>query len=434
MVVCVHTSILVDGKPQIIRVEVSSQVGLPGIRIIGLPSRSITEAKERIITAVRQCGIRLKATKVVINLAPVSLAKTDSGIEFAMAVGLLASMGSIPVPSNEALFIGELSLSGEVQPVMGLSQRLKIPSHLGFHNIFTPDQSDRIIFSSSQAVWIVPTLQDYVAYSLGRKKLVQAVSVRADSNSGIASTVFSEVSLDYPSLRLLLSCIATQTPVLFITQQDTVLQQITSTTAKSLQLEQYLITPITPVRELKAQLLNVPQHTGVLISLHNLAAISLEVQKFVAYWYMERVSQSAAGSKPYLLATTAACACGKSGTLRDICSCTARQKQLYLAGFAPEVQRLFAYTSHLENECVLRASHRAAVVEKQLQAPTAPLPDDFLQIAHAAGAADLTSDRLAQLFALATILAQIDAVAQPTTAHVRELIEAESQHFFSHRR
>ena len=83
------TTLGVDGV--MIDVEVDCANGLPCFDIVGLPDASVKEAKERVRTAIKNSGVKLKGEKVTVNLAPANLRKDNPGLDLPIAVGLLAS-------------------------------------------------------------------------------------------------------------------------------------------------------------------------------------------------------------------------------------------------------------------------------------------------------------------------------------------------------
>lgn len=104
-----------------VAVEVAITSGMPGFAIVGMPDAAIQEARERIRAAVKACGFKMPADKVVVNLAPGSLRKSGSGFDLPIAVGLLAATGQIPLEAGApVLMVGELSLQGDVRPVSEL--------------------------------------------------------------------------------------------------------------------------------------------------------------------------------------------------------------------------------------------------------------------------------------------------------------------------
>lgn len=104
-----------------VKVEVAVSPGIPGIAIVGMPDLAVQEARERVRTALKNCGFSMPADKIVINLAPSSLRKSGSGFDLPIAAGILVATGQIPPESVQGrLLVGELSLEGRVRPVAGM--------------------------------------------------------------------------------------------------------------------------------------------------------------------------------------------------------------------------------------------------------------------------------------------------------------------------
>ena len=106
----------------LVRIEVDISSGLPSWDIIGLPDTSVKESKERVRTAIKNCGIDLFSKKYVINLSPANIKKVGSNFDLAIAVGVLHSIGEINENAkiDDIIFIGELSLDGKIEAVNGV--------------------------------------------------------------------------------------------------------------------------------------------------------------------------------------------------------------------------------------------------------------------------------------------------------------------------
>lgn len=109
----------VDGHP--ISVEVHAHGGLPGLTIVGLPDASCREARDRVRAAVLASGLVWPMKRITVNLAPSLLRKAGSGLDLAIAVGVLVVGGEItPASVRDLAFLGELGLDGTVRPVPGI--------------------------------------------------------------------------------------------------------------------------------------------------------------------------------------------------------------------------------------------------------------------------------------------------------------------------
>lgn len=103
-----------------VSVEVSVTESLPGIQIVGMGDTAIQEAKERVRSAIKACGFSVPNKKIIVNLAPSAIKKTGCGFDLPIALGILSATGQIdPNFVKDRLFVGELSLSGDVSHVAG---------------------------------------------------------------------------------------------------------------------------------------------------------------------------------------------------------------------------------------------------------------------------------------------------------------------------
>src|SRR4030081_3407398 len=101
-------------------VQVQIAPGLPAFAIVGLPDKAVSEARERVRSALIASGLALPARRITVNLAPADLPKEGSHYDLPIALGLMAAIGAIP-PDALAGFtvLGELGLDGSVAPVAG---------------------------------------------------------------------------------------------------------------------------------------------------------------------------------------------------------------------------------------------------------------------------------------------------------------------------
>ena len=77
----------IEGFKIIVEVDMSSTI--PGLTIVGLPDAAVSEAKERVRSAIKNSGYAFPLKKIVINLAPADIKKEGSGFDLPMAVGIL---------------------------------------------------------------------------------------------------------------------------------------------------------------------------------------------------------------------------------------------------------------------------------------------------------------------------------------------------------
>ena len=127
-----------------IPVEVEVNVfkkGFPGFSIIGLPNKSVEEAKERVKTALINSGIDFPNLKIIVNLAPADIPKEGSSFDLAIAIGILNSLEVIKLPEAKSYFYGELSLDGSLRHTKGAFLLALAAKEQGIKNVFVPKES-----------------------------------------------------------------------------------------------------------------------------------------------------------------------------------------------------------------------------------------------------------------------------------------------------
>jgi magnesium chelatase family protein len=103
-----------------VSVEVDASQGLPGFTLVGLPDNAVRESRERVISAIRSVDKVVTGFRTTVNLSPADLRKEGSALDLPLAIGLLTATGEIEIPELESLvFVGELSLDGQLKPIRG---------------------------------------------------------------------------------------------------------------------------------------------------------------------------------------------------------------------------------------------------------------------------------------------------------------------------
>jgi magnesium chelatase family protein len=115
-----YSAFLIGLQPTFVTVEVGVQIGIPGLQIVGLASRAVTEAKQRIAGALHQLGVRLPSRKCVVNLAPAHVPKTGTSFDLAIMASLLAVYEKLQFSLEKTFLVGELTLAGDLRGVPGI--------------------------------------------------------------------------------------------------------------------------------------------------------------------------------------------------------------------------------------------------------------------------------------------------------------------------
>lgn len=125
----------------LVEVEVDIGAGLPSFTIVGLPDKAIDESKERIRAAIKNSGVFFPQHRLTINLAPADMKKEGPSFDLPMAVGILLSGEQFDDVKDfqNSIFIGELSLNGELRHVNGVLPITMFAKERGLERIYLPE-------------------------------------------------------------------------------------------------------------------------------------------------------------------------------------------------------------------------------------------------------------------------------------------------------
>ncbi|MCL2038687.1 YifB family Mg chelatase-like AAA ATPase [Candidatus Saccharibacteria bacterium] len=155
MVSKVFSAIAMGFGGELVVVECDMNRGLPALSIVGMPNTTVNEARDRVRSAIVNSKFDFPARKITINLAPAELKKDGTGLDLPIALAILAASGQIPeVGGGDAsegsrsefsvdclantLFVGELSLNGEICAIPGVINVVETAKKCGLEKVVVP--------------------------------------------------------------------------------------------------------------------------------------------------------------------------------------------------------------------------------------------------------------------------------------------------------
>ncbi|RDI96478.1 ATP-binding protein [Meiothermus sp. QL-1] len=158
-----------------ITVEVDISKGMPSYALVGLPDKAVEESRERVRAALKNAGFPYPQARVVVNLAPAELRKEGSHFDLAIALGLLAAQGVVPLEALAPLAVaGELGLDGSLRPVPG-AVNLALGALAEGRGLLLPMESAQEgALVEGVAVYGAKDLREAVAFLRGEEALEQA--------------------------------------------------------------------------------------------------------------------------------------------------------------------------------------------------------------------------------------------------------------------
>lgn len=126
-------------------VEVEADVtgGLPAFDIVGLPDKSVSEAKNRIRSAIKNSGFDFPLGRITVNLAPADIRKEGSVYDLPMLLSVLLSSKQIECNTSACAFLGELALDGSLRRISGALPMVICAAEHGITEVFVPMENAR---------------------------------------------------------------------------------------------------------------------------------------------------------------------------------------------------------------------------------------------------------------------------------------------------
>ena len=123
----------------VVSVEADVSDGLPGMELVGYLGSEVKEARERVRMALRNSGCPIPQRRITVNLSPANVRKSGTGFDLAMAIGILKAINLIgDDETKDSIFLGELTLLGELSRINGVLPLVLGAKNAGFKKCFLP--------------------------------------------------------------------------------------------------------------------------------------------------------------------------------------------------------------------------------------------------------------------------------------------------------
>jgi magnesium chelatase family protein len=163
---------------EIVECEVDvSRRGLNGLAMVGLPDTAVKEAKDRVESAIKNSGFPFPNGRIIVNLAPADLRKEGPTYDLPIAVGIMAAAGQVPADTESCVFLGELSLDGNVRHAQGMLPMVALARDRGIRTAYVPaaDAAEAALIPD-MTIYAVDTLGSLLNHLSGMEPLQPVVS------------------------------------------------------------------------------------------------------------------------------------------------------------------------------------------------------------------------------------------------------------------
>ena len=149
--------------------------GLPAFDIVGLPDAAVKEARERVRSAIKNNGYSFPVGRITVNLAPANLRKSGTVYDLPIFVGILTASGQLDWCDPDCAFVGELSLSGTLRPVVGMLPMALAAKEAGIERLFVPaDSAPEATLAEGLTVYPVENVEQLAEHLSGREQIPPA--------------------------------------------------------------------------------------------------------------------------------------------------------------------------------------------------------------------------------------------------------------------
>ena len=177
-----------------VTVESDISNGLPAFELVGLPDAAVKESRDRVRSAIKNNGMTFPVRRITINLAPADLRKAGPLYDLPILLSILEASGQINRLPEDAAFIGELSLAGEIRPVAGALAMAIGARDLGLQALYLPAQNAPEA-AVAQGIQIYPVhhLTELLEHLQGIRPLSPAEFTLRHTGPSLSEPDFSEV-------------------------------------------------------------------------------------------------------------------------------------------------------------------------------------------------------------------------------------------------
>ena len=176
-----------------VSVECDLSGGLPAFNVVGLPDAAVSEARERVRSAIKNNGFSFPVSRITVNLAPAHVKKAGTLYDLPMLVGILCAGGQLKLTDPNCAFVGELSLSGALRPAFGMLPMALAAKKAGITTLYVPEENaPEATLAHGPTIIPVRDVAQLVAHLSGRER-ISPTPVWVPSSSAAKGPDFAEV-------------------------------------------------------------------------------------------------------------------------------------------------------------------------------------------------------------------------------------------------
>ena len=158
-----------------VMVECDLSNGLPNFTVVGLPDTAVSEARERVRSAIKNCGFSFPVSRITVNLAPAHVKKIGTLYDLPILIGILCAGKQMKITDPNCAFIGELSLAGQLRPARGMLPMALCAKRSGITSLYVPaENAAEATLAEGLTVYPVKTVAQLVRHFTGEEPISPA--------------------------------------------------------------------------------------------------------------------------------------------------------------------------------------------------------------------------------------------------------------------
>lgn len=166
-------------------VEIDISKGIPSFNLVGLADTAIKESKERVKSAINNSNFKFPNKRIVINLSPASIKKEGVYFDLAIALGISLYKNEIDYDFSKSVFVGELSLNGEIKRVNGIISIISNAKKENMKRVFIPyENSLEASFIKGIDIYPIKNFKELIDFIKKDKKInkLKTKAIKLDEN------------------------------------------------------------------------------------------------------------------------------------------------------------------------------------------------------------------------------------------------------------
>ncbi len=177
-----------------IEIEADVSTGLPAFDIVGLPDAAVKESRDRVRSAIKNCGYKFPLGRITVNLAPADRKKEGSVYDLPVLLAILKAYNQLKVDFEDSVIIGEVSLDGRIRPCNGVLAITITAKENGIKSIFVPmENAKEASVVEGIDVYAVETLPQLISHLKGETLIEKSLPTPIINEELTSLPDFSEV-------------------------------------------------------------------------------------------------------------------------------------------------------------------------------------------------------------------------------------------------